>query len=314
MSDNLKIKDSAKGIEIKQVSSNKKSEHKMKKNVTPFSIYKLGDIIATILTYVFLIVVALLVIIPIVWIVGASLNTGSSLMSATPIPAHPTFAHYKEIFIKTKFGYWYLNTLKIAFINMIVSMFLTMSTAYVFARFKFRGKKSSLLGIMVLQMFPSFMGMIAMYNILWQLNLLDTHWGLILVYAAGQIPYNTWLVKGYLSTIPRSLDEAAMIDGASKTKVFFSIILPLARPIMVFVALTQFMAPWMDFIFPRLVLSSNPKKTLAIGLYDLISGSTNVNFTNFAAGAVLVAVPCTLIFMYFQKYFIEGILAGASKG
>jgi arabinogalactan oligomer/maltooligosaccharide transport system permease protein len=163
-------------------------------------------------------------------------------------------------------------------------------------------------------MFPSFMGMIAMYNILWQLNMLDSHWGLILVYASGQIPFNTWLVKGYLSTIPKSLDEAAMIDGASKIRIFFSIILPLARPIMVFVALTQFMAPWMDFIFPRLILSSNEKKTLAIGLYDLISGDTNKNFTNFAAGAVLVAVPITAIFMYFQKYFVEGMLAGSTKG
>jgi arabinogalactan oligomer/maltooligosaccharide transport system permease protein len=270
--------------------------------------------LVTIITYTVLVLVALLVIIPIVWIVGASLNTGSSLMSSTPIPAHPTLAHYKEVFFQTKFGYWYLNTLKIAVVNMIVSMFLTTSTSYIFSRFNFRGKKSSLLGILVLQMFPGFMGMIAMYNILWQLNLLDSHWGLVLVYASGQIPYNTWLVKGYLTTIPKSLDEAAMIDGASKMKIFFNIILPLARPIMVFIAITTFMAPWMDFIFPRLILFSNEKKTLAIGLYDLISGDTNKNFTNFAAGAVMVALPSTLIFMYFQKYFIEGIMAGASKG
>lgn len=285
-----------------------------KKNSTPFTISKLWDIIVTILTYAVLVIVALLVIMPIVWIIGASLNEGSSLMTSTPIPKNPTFAHYSEVFLKTKFGFWYLNTLKIAVINMIVSLFLTISTSYVFARFKFKGKKASLLGIMVLQMFPSFMGMIAMYNILWQLNMLDSHWGLILVYASGQIPFNTWLVKGYLSTIPKSLDEAAMIDGASKIRIFFSIILPLARPIMVFVALTQFMAPWMDFIFPRLILSSNEKKTLAIGLYDLISGDTNKNFTNFAAGAVLVAVPITAIFMYFQKYFVEGMLAGSTKG
>jgi arabinogalactan oligomer/maltooligosaccharide transport system permease protein len=285
-----------------------------KKNSTPFTADKLWDILVTIFTYAILVIVALLVIMPIVWIIGASLNEGSSLMTSTPIPKKPTFAHYSEVFLKTKFGFWYLNTLKIAVINMIVSLFLTISTSYVFARFKFKGKKASLLGIMILQMFPSFMGMIAMYNILWQLNMLDSHWGLILVYASGQIPFNTWLVKGYLSTIPKSLDEAAMIDGASKIRIFFSIILPLARPIMVFVALTQFMAPWMDFIFPRLILSSNEKKTLAIGLYDLISGDTNKNFTNFAAGAVLVAVPITAIFMYFQKYFVEGMLAGSTKG
>ncbi|WP_163195574.1 sugar ABC transporter permease [Clostridium thermarum] len=291
-----------------------KVEIELKKTKTPFSIYKIWDVSATLLSYLLLILIAILVLMPIIWIIGASLNEGSSLMSSTAIPKNPTLSHYKDIFLKTKFGYWYLNTLKIAVANMAVSVLLTTTTAYVYARFNFKGKKSSLLGILVLQMFPSFMGMIAMYNILWQLNLLDNHWGLILVYASGQIPFNTWLVKGYLSNIPKSLDEAAMIDGASKLRVFFSIILPLARPIMVFLALTQFMAPWMDFIFPRLILSSNSKKTLAIGLYDLISGSTNTNFTNFAAGAVLVAIPSTLIFMYFQKYFIEGILAGASKG
>jgi arabinogalactan oligomer/maltooligosaccharide transport system permease protein len=286
----------------------------LKKNSTPISIYKLWDIIVTILTYVILVLVALLVLTPIVWVIGSSLNPGSSLLSSSPFPKNPTLAHYKEIFEKTKFGYWYLNTLKIAVVNMIVSMFITMCTSYVYSRFNFRGKKASLLGILILQMFPSFMGMIAMYNILWQMNLLDSHWGLVLIYASGQIPFNTWLVKGYLSTIPISLDEAAMLEGASRMKIFFSIILPLARPIMVFVALGQFMAPWMDFIFPRLVLSADSKKTLAIGLYDLIAGDTNKNFTNFAAGAVMVALPATFIFMYFQKYFIEGIMAGASKG
>lgn len=287
---------------------------KMKKNKTPFTLYKLWDMIVTISIYILLIVVALLVLVPIIWIVGASMNTGSSLMTATPIPAHPTLAHYKEVFLQTKFGYWYLNTFKIAVINMILSMILTMSTSYVYSRFKFKGKKGSLLGILILQMFPGFMTMIALYNILWQMGLLDSHWGLILIYAAGQIPYNTWLVKGYLSNIPKSLDEAAMIDGASKIRIFWSIILPLARPIMVFVAIGAFMTPWMDFIFPRLILNTDSKKTLAIGLYDMISGDTNKNFTNFAAGAVMVALPFTLIFMYFQKYFVEGILAGASKG
>ena len=162
-------------------------------------------------------------------------------------------------------------------------------------------------------MFPSFMGMIAIYMLLWQLKLLDSHLGLILVYAAGQIPYNTWLVKGYMASIPKSFDEAAKIDGASNMTIFTKIILPLMKPITTFVALTQFMAPWMDFIFPRLILSSDKKKTLAIGLFDLISGNTNNNFTMFAAGAVLVAVPITLIYVNMQRYLLEGMMAGANK-
>lgn len=271
------------------------------------------EIIRTMLTYAILILVAILVLVPIVWIVGSSFNSSSSLMSATAIPENPTIAHYKELFQETKFAFWYLNTLKIAAANMVISVILTMLSSYVFSRFHFKGKKLGLLSIMVLQMFPGFMGMMAVYNILAQMNLLNTHFGLILTYAAGQIPYNIWLVKGYMGNIPRSLDEAAKLDGAGSITIFIKIIVPLTKPIITFVALSQFMAPWMDFIFPRMILNSDEKKTLAIGLYDMISSDTNNNFTMFAAGAVLVAVPITILYVCLQKYLIQGIMAGANK-
>ncbi len=275
--------------------------------------HKISEIIKTVFTYIILVFVALLVIVPIVWIVGSSFNSSSSLMSASAIPENPTIVHYKELFGETKFAFWYFNTLKIAVINMIISVILTMLSSYVFSRFSFKGKKLGLLSIMVLQMFPGFMGMMAVYNILAQMNLLNTHFGLILTYAAGQIPYNIWLVKGYMGNIPRSLDEAAKLDGAGSVRIFVTIILPLTKPIITFVALSQFMAPWMDFIFPRMILSSDTKKTLAIGLYDMISSDTNNNFTMFAAGAVLVAVPITILYVCLQKYLIQGIMAGANK-
>ncbi|MCX7657588.1 MAG: sugar ABC transporter permease [Oscillospiraceae bacterium] len=279
-----------------------------------FSIgHAFAEVIKTILTYALLCIMAVFVISPIVWIIGASFNNASSLLSATAIPKNPTLSHYVELFKETKFPYWYANTFKIACINMVVSVILSMLTAYVFSRFHFVGKKAGLLSILILQMFPSFMGMMALYNILWQLNLLDTHLGLILTYAVGQIPYNTWLIKGYLSSIPKSLDEAAKLDGASSTRIFIQVIFPLSKPILTFVALSQFMAPWMDFIFPRLILSSSKKMTLAIGLYDMIAGDTNKNFTTFAAGAVLVAVPITILYVCLQKYLIQGIMAGANK-
>ncbi len=273
----------------------------------------ISDIIGTIFVYAMLIIMALVVLVPIVWIVGTSFNEQSSLLSATAFPENPTIAHYVELITQTKFISWYGNTLKIAVANMAISVVITALTAYVFSRFKFKGKKMGLLSILILQMFPSFMGMMATYNILWQLDLLDTHFGLILTYAAGQIPYNTWLVKGYLSSIPRSLDEAAKLDGASSIRIFGQIILPLMKPILIFVALNQFIAPWMDFIFPRMLLSSPEKKTLAIGLYDMINSNTNNNFTTFAAGAVLVAVPITVLYVCLQKYLIQGVAAGANK-
>ena len=271
------------------------------------------DIFATFGVYALLIFMALLVLTPIVWIIGASFNPMSSLLSATAFPENPTVLHYVKLIKETKFVYWYANTLKIALINMAISVVLTSMTSYVFSRFRFKGKRAGLLSILILQMFPSFMGMMATYNILWQLNLLDTHFGLILTYAAGQVPYNTWLVKGYLSNIPRSLDEAAKLDGASNLRIFTQIVLPLMKPILIFVDLSQFITPWMDFIFPRMILSSPEKKTLDIGLYDMINANTNNNFTTFAAGAILVAVPITILYVCLQKYLIQGVTAGANK-
>lgn len=271
------------------------------------------DVLATFGVYALLIFMALLVLTPIVWIIGASFNPMSSLLSATAFPENPTVLHYVKLIKETKFVYWYANTLKIAIINMAISVVLTSMTSYVFSRFRFKGKRAGLLSILILQMFPSFMGMMATYNILWQLNLLDTHFGLILTYAAGQVPYNTWLVKGYLANIPRSLDKAAKLDGASNLRIFTQIVLPLMKPILIFVALSQFITPWMDFIFPRMILSSPEKKTLAIGLYDMINANTNNNFTTFAAGAILVAVPITILYVCLQKYLIQGVTAGANK-
>ena len=271
------------------------------------------DIFAPFGVYALLIFMALLVLTPIVWIIGASFNPMSSLLSATAFPENPTVLHYVKLIKETKFVYWYANTLKIALINMAISVVLTSMTSYVFSRFRFKGKRAGLLSILILQMFPSFMGMMATYNILWQLNLLDTHFGLILTYAAGQVPYNPWLVKGYLANIPRSLDEAAKLDGASNLRIFTQIVLPLMKPILIFVALSQFITPWMDFIFPRMILSSPEKKTLAIGLYDMINANTNNNFPTFAAGAILVAVPITILYVCLQKYLIQGVTASANK-
>lgn len=282
-----------------------------KKNKKNFS---LQELIKTILLYLLLITMAVMVLYPVLWIVGASFNPGSGLSSATMIPENGTFEHYKRLFEETEFPNWYKNTFMIAFFNMIASVLLTTTTAYVFARFKFVGKKIGLLTILILQMFPSFLGMIAIYMLFLNFGLLNKPLALVLIYATGQIPYNTWLVKGYLSGIPSSLDEAAKIDGANKVQIFTKIIFPLSKPIITFVAVTQFMAPWFDFILPRFVISSDAKKTLAVGLYEMISGSTNNNFTMFAAGAVLVAVPITIIYSFLQRYLIEGVTAGANKG
>lgn len=169
------------------------------------------------------------------------------------------------------------------------------------------------MSILVLQMFPAFLSMTAIYILLSKMNLIDTYIGLLLVYVTGSLPFMTWLVKGYFDAIPTSLDEAAKIDGAGHLTIFFEIILPLAKPILVFVALVSFTGPWMDFILPTLILRSEDKMTLAIGIFSWISSNSSENFTLFAAGALLVAVPITLLFIVTQKHITTGLVSGAVK-
>jgi arabinogalactan oligomer/maltooligosaccharide transport system permease protein len=275
---------------------------KLKENVLLFVIYSI------------LIVTTIFVLYPVVWVIIGSLNPGDSLFSTKFIPDTLSTSHYEHLMKNTDYPLWYKNTLFIASMNMIISTLLIVSSAYAFSRFRFPGRKQGLMAMLVLQMFPGFMGMIAIYILLLQLGLLDNHWGLILVYAGGSIPFGAWLVKGYFDGLPRSLEEAAKIDGASHTTIFFKVMMPLSVPILTFIAVSNFIGPWMDFIFARLVLRTDANKTLAIGLFEMVTGRGNTEFTTFAAGAVLVAIPITILFLFLQKYIIEGLKAGANKG
>lgn len=213
----------------------------------------------------------------------------------------------------TNYKIWYLNTLKIAVMNTIITVFVCTLAGYIFSRFEFTGRKQIMGTLIVLQMFPSFIGMVATYVILWKFNALNTLWGLVLVYSAGSIPFNSQLMKGYFDTMSKDIAEAAYIDGASPLVAFLKVILPSAQPQLVFLALTSFTGPWMDYIFPRMILRSDDKKTLAVGLYEMISGRSNDNFTMFAAGAILVAVPFTILFMAGQKTLLMSMAGTSGK-
>lgn len=264
--------------------------------------------------YLLLLVVAIAILYPVIWIVGSAFNEGTSLATSTAIPKHPTLQNFIRLLEETDYKKWYFNTFLIALFNMIISVILTGTMGYVFARLKFAGKKFGLLSILILQMFPSFMGLIAIYVLFLNFGLLNQPLALVIIYGAGQIPYNTWLVKGYLKNVPISLDEAAYIDGANKLQTYIKIILPIMFPILTFVAVTQFMVPWFDFILPSFLITSSDKKTLAVGLYELINGQANNNFTMFAAGSVLVAGPVAVLYLFLQRYLVEGLSAGANKG
>ncbi|WP_430697266.1 sugar ABC transporter permease [Metabacillus mangrovi] len=264
--------------------------------------------------YLFLGLIAISVLYPVYWIIIGSLNPGNSLFSTKLFPDRLTLEHFRYLFAETDYVIWYKNTLMIAFFNMVISTVLVVTAAYAFSRFRFPGRQQGLMAMLILQMFPGFMGMIAVYILLLQLGLLDNLWGMILVYAGGSIPFGAWLVKGYFDGLPKGLEEAAKLDGASHLQIFWKIMLPLSKPIMVFIAISNFIGPWMDFIFARLLLRSDENKTLAIGLYEMVTGRGNSEFTTFAAGAVLVAIPITLLFLLSQRFMEDGLRAGATKG
>jgi arabinogalactan oligomer/maltooligosaccharide transport system permease protein len=265
------------------------------------------------LVYALLIVIAAVIIFPILWIILSSLQKGTSLYSSTFIPKTLTLEHYKALFTSTDYPIWYKNTLKIAFLNMVIGVLVTTLTAYTFSRYRFKGRKNIMMGMLVLQMFPSFLSMTAIVVLITKLNLMDTVWGLVLVYAAGQIPYNAWLIKGYFDGIPKSLDEAARIDGAGHLTIFWKIIMPLAKPILVLVALTNFTGPWFDFIFPKILLRSRETKTLAVGIFEWVQGRADNNFTLFAAGSILIAIPIIILFGVLQRHIVAGLTQGGVK-
>ncbi|MBU5267121.1 sugar ABC transporter permease [Virgibacillus proomii] len=266
--------------------------------------------------YIFLLLMFIVIAYPLFWAFMMSLNPGSNMMVTELIPKNPTLEHYKWLFTDPNSDYliWYKNSLFVAIVNSIGSVIITSLIAYAFSRYKFVGRKYGLYMFLLLQMFPALMGMVALYILLNTIGLTDSLYGLMLIYLGGQIPFNAWLVKGYFDTIPRELDEAAKIDGAGHLKIFWTIMLPLAKPILAVVALFNFMAPFMDFLLPRIVLTSPEKYTLALGLYSFINDQFSTNFTKFAAGSILIAVPIALVFLLLQRYLISGLTSGATKG
>ncbi|MBQ1274884.1 MAG: sugar ABC transporter permease [Cellulosilyticum sp.] len=260
-----------------------------------------------------LIIMSIIVIVPVIWVVLSSFNTSTSLATSSLIPKDLTFNNYVELFTKTKFATWFINTFTIACLNAVVAVLLVLITAWVLSRFNFKGKKAGLMTLLILSMFPSFLSMTAIYSLFVALGLIGKPLSLVILYAIGAVPYNVWLVKGYLDGISISIDEAAYIDGSSKLNTFFKIILPMSKPIIVYCAVSQFMFPWMDYILPNLILTGEKNYTVAVGLYSLITGKENSYFTIFAAGAVVIAIPITILFLIFQRYLAQGISAGASK-
>jgi arabinogalactan oligomer/maltooligosaccharide transport system permease protein len=265
--------------------------------------------------YAWLIIVAVIVIYPLLWIIGSSFNPINSVARISPIPPGATIENYIRLIQNTEYVRWYLNTGYVAVLTAAFSVLINTLTAFIFARFDFKGKKTSLLIVVLMQVFPSFMAITAFYMIALTFNMLNNLSMLVIIYVGTSIPINVWIVKGYLMNLPKSIDEAAYIDGATKLKVFTKIILPLSVSIISFIALTSFMMPWMDYIIPRFLINRTSTMTVAVGLYEMVRPQTMFyDFTAFCAGAVLIAIPITILYLIGQKYLISGLTSGANKG
>ncbi|MBW5890593.1 sugar ABC transporter permease [Pectobacterium polaris] len=267
------------------------------------------------LTYLLLSIVAVIIIYPLIWTVGASLNPGNSLLNTSIIPDNFSFIHYKELFNgQIDYAAWYWNSMKISFLTMILTLVSVSFTAYSFSRFRFRGRQNGLMLFLLLQMIPQFSALIAIFVLAQMLGLVNSHIALVLVYVGGMIPMNTYLMKGYLDAIPKDLDESARMDGAGNFRIFIEIIMPLSKPIIAVIALFSFTGPLGDFILSSTILRTPDQYTLPIGLYNLVSQKMGASYTTYAAGAVLIAVPVAILYLSLQKYFVSGLTSGGTKG
>ncbi|WP_026828199.1 sugar ABC transporter permease [Exiguobacterium artemiae] len=269
------------------------------------------------LTYLILLFVATCIIYPLLWTIGASFNPGNSLVSTSIIPKNPTLDHYRELFAgkeSLQYGRWYMNSLKISLFTMLGTVVSVSFTAYAFSRFRFKGRQQALTLFLLLQMIPQFSALIALFVLAQMLGMMNSHWLLILLYIGGQIPMNTYLMKGYMDSIPVDLDESAKLDGAGHTRIFIQIILPLCRPMLAVVAMNGFTGPLGDFVLASTILRTQEAYTLPIGLFNLVNEAMGASYTTFAAGAILISIPVAVLFVLLQKHFVSGLTAGGTKG
>lgn len=271
-----------------------------------------------IVTHLVLLVLGVIWILPILWVILTSFRLESGSFTPYFWPKGFTINNYVRLFTDTKqfyFARWFSNTFIVAVCSCIISTFYMLATSYCISRLRFKFRKPFMNIALVLGMFPGFMSMIAVYYILKGVGISQSLIALILVYSGGA-GLSFYIAKGFFDTIPKSLDESALIDGATRFQIFSKIILPLSKPIIVYTILTTFMAPWMDYIFASVIMGDNYNNyTVAIGLAKMLDKRfINSFYTSFAAGSVLVSIPIAVLFIIMQRYYVEGISDGAVKG
>lgn len=250
---------------------------------------------------------------PIFSIIMASLTKGDTFFSTTLIPKDITFSNYTKVLNETDFKIWMKNSIILCSSVAFIQLFLSVTGAYAFSRMKFKGRKNGLMSLLILQMFPTVMALPAILGVCYKLNLIDQFWSLIILLAGGSA-YSIWLLKGFIDSLPKELDEAAMVDGSSHWVVFTRIILPLSKPMLAVIFLFSFIGVYSEFILTSALMKDPSNQTLATGLRQFINNAFSAHWTQFSAAAVMSTIPVAIIFMLLQKFIAKGLTAGAVKG
>jgi len=235
------------------------------------------------------------------------------LRAVIPWPAHLSLKNFTDVWTGQPFGRWLLNSVVVSLMTTALGVFLACTAAYAFSRFRFPGRNQGMLLFLVSQMFPGTLMLIPLFIIIvkW-LNLGNTFWGLVIVYATTAIPFCVWMLKGYFDTIPYDIEESAIIDGASAQTIFIRIILPLAKPAIAITALFSFMTAWNEFILASVFMEAESNYTAPVGLRFFVGGFSS-QWGFFAAGSIIVSLPVVVLFLYLQKYLVSGLTAGSVK-
>ena len=266
------------------------------------------------LRHAILVPFTLLTLYPVLWVLRAAFSEGQDWsLSLDPIPAEPTLQQFADVVSHPAFSRQLGNSVAVAAGTTLLGIFLATTSAYAFSRFRFPGRREGLLGFLVSQMFPGVLMMIPLYVLLDALGLLDQLAGLVLVNSTTAIPFCVWMLKGWFDTIPRDLEEAALMDGASQFTIFWRIMVPLSRPAIAVTALFSFMTAWNEFILAATFMNAETSFTLPVVLQRYV-GEYSTEWGHFAAGAVLVSIPVVALFYALQKHLVGGLTAGAVKG